>query len=70
MAQRNLIEQLRREIHLHLQQCDASHTPGVCVAIQTQAGYSRIENLIIDMAIAEGVSIGTAITTIETELES
>lgn len=69
MTQSNLIGTFRSTIREHLQKCDSAHTPGVCREIQTPDGYRRIENMIIDLVIVEAISIGSAITAIETELE-
>lgn len=62
--------ELRRVIYEHLHDCDPAHTPGICSGIQSPKDYRRIESQIIALVAAEGISVGAAITAIETELES
>lgn len=65
---KNSTTQLRAQIRKHLDQCNASHTPLVCAQIQTEAGYRRIEALVIQIAIRDRTSIGAAIVSVEMEL--
>lgn len=59
--------QLRIEIKLQLSKCDGLATPNICQAIQTKAGYLRIELQIIEKVIQDGITPASAIGQIESD---
>ena len=63
-----LINALRLEVKRHLSHCVPSKTPKICKRISTLEGYQAIEDIIINLAIRDQVSLGTAILSIETDI--
>ena len=62
-----LEKQLRLEIKRQLSKCDGTATPHVCHAIQTKAGYLRMETQIIEKIIQDGITPAAAIGQIESD---
>ena len=63
-----LVNALRLEVKRHLSHCVPSKTPKICKRISTLEGYQAIEDIIINLAIRDQVSLGTAILSIETDI--
>lgn len=58
---------LKKLIKKQLDQCDYTKWPKVCELQTTTEGYKRIESMIINYAVTEGMPIGSAIALIEQE---
>ena len=67
---RDIVQDLRQEILNQLKkvQANPSLTPQLHSIIQTDKGYRWAENRIVDMMIADGITVSSAIPQIEAEL--
>lgn len=63
-----LERELRIAIKTELQNCSPSVTPKFCDLINTKDGYLKAEDMIINYAIRNQVSISAAIAHLEVEL--
>ncbi len=61
------LEHLRRLIRMELSGCNTDLWPEVCKLQSTEAGYQRIEDEVIRLALNEGMPVGAAIAQIEQE---
>lgn len=57
-----------RNMAAELDLCDSLETPHVCANLQTPAGRTKIEKLIVEKVVTGHLSISEAIVQIETEL--
>ena len=64
----NLEQQLRVEIMTQLKRVTSSNAPNVHKLIQSESGYRNMENRIIRMVAAEGLTPSACIPHIENEL--
>lgn len=62
------IEELKILIHEELKDCSHIHWPHVCQMQSTETGMARLLEMIIQHIAEEGMSIGSAIATVEYEL--
>ena len=62
------IEHLRRLIRLELDRCRGDLWPNVCRLKQSEDGYRRIEDQVINLAKTEGMPVGSAIALLEQDL--
>jgi len=63
-----LRKELRLMIREELAKCNANVTPNLCKRIGTKEGYQKVEDMVINYAIHNNMSIQSAISQIDTEL--
>ncbi len=62
------LDDLKEQIKRHLELCDKTETPTVCAMIDTEIGFSEIQNLIVSKVLyGQNISISDAIVEIEDE---
>ena len=62
------LEHLRRLIRKELSGCNPMLWPEVCRLQSTEVGYKRIEEQIIELALAEAMPVGAAMAQLEQDL--
>ena len=71
MAKKNtkdLTQQLRLIIRDELSKCNEVVTPNICKRITTREGYKEVEDLVINYAIHNNMSVQSAISQLDMEL--
>ncbi|MBL6445691.1 hypothetical protein JMN32_05185 [Fulvivirga sp. 29W222] len=64
----NQVMQLRSMIRVALQHCDRSVTPNFCQMLSSPESYKKAESMVLNYAIKNEVSIGAAISQLESEM--
>lgn len=67
MENQEILQELRKLIKIELQDCDSERWPVVCRMQSSEAGYAKIEEMIIRYVAKEGMPIGSAVALIEQE---
>lgn len=69
MKRGRLMEELKMAIEEELKNCDSDLWPITCKLRSSEAGYKKIEKMIIGYVVKEAMPIGAAIALIEQELQ-
>ncbi len=61
------LKELIQLIDLHLDECDHTYTPTICLMKDTEKGKAQLKEKILERVLEKGISVGNAVNEIEKE---